>query len=108
MTIDQFNNWLGGHAGVKSVFDRYGVTNPDGSRIDMSSHGFRHWLNDLAHRKGLDALDIANWSGREVEHNQFYDHQTPAQFQEQIQAMAERAVGLALCSTRPRPSAFRT
>ena len=94
VTIDQFNNWLSGRTGVKSVFDRYGVTNPDGSRIDMSSHGFRHWLNDLAYRKGLDALDIANWSGREVEQNQFYDHQTPAQFQEQIQAMAERAGGL--------------
>jgi hypothetical protein len=68
---------LGGRIrhGSSSVFSRLGLTEPDGSPIEINSHQFRHWLNTLAQRGGLSQLDIAKWSGRkDVSQNRVYDH----------------------------------
>lgn len=92
--IDAYGQWLRGTTGKGSVFTRYGFVAEDGSPIEHTSHGFRHWLNDIAHRKGLNAMDIAHWSGRNPAQNKFYDHQTPAEFHSQLRDMAEKAGGM--------------
>jgi len=68
---------LGGRSttGIPSIFDRFGFFEPDGSRIIIRSHQFRHYLNTLAQAGGLSQLDIAKWSGRvDVGQNTAYDH----------------------------------
>ena len=63
--------------GVKSVFDKFGFTEEDGSIIRISTHQFRHYLNTLAQTGGLSQLDIAKWSGRvDISQNKVYDHQS--------------------------------
>ena len=59
----------------RSLFQRFGFTEDDGSEIQIRSHQFRHYLNTLAQSGGLSQLDIAKWSGRKsIEQNDVYDH----------------------------------
>lgn len=84
------NQGLGGHPNILSIFDKFGFTEPDGSRIRVSSHQFRHWLNTLAHRGGMSQLDIAKWSGRKnVRQNQAYDHMTSDEILEMTRELVE-------------------
>ncbi len=94
LSINAYGMWLSGKVDRPSVFERYGFTEADGSAIEQTSHGFRHWLNDTAHREGLGAMDIAHWSGRNPAQNKYYDHQTPAQFHDQWRDMVAKAGGI--------------
>lgn len=94
ISINAYGKWLSGSVEHESVFERYGFVEEDGSDIEQTSHGFRHWLNDVAHRRGMSAMDIAHWSGRDPAQNKYYDHQTPAQFHAQLQDLAEKAGGI--------------
>lgn len=59
----------------KSIFDRHGYKDADGSRLKMTSHQARHLLNTIAQRGGLSNLEIAKWSGRaDVKQNRTYNH----------------------------------
>lgn len=60
-----------------SVFKRFDIHEADGSVCRMTTHQFRHWLNDLADKGGL-ALDLqARWFGRENQQDTFaYHHAT--------------------------------
>jgi hypothetical protein len=91
--IGAYGDWLSGdRRRRRSVFDRYGSAAAPTKSI--TSHGFRHWLNDIAHRRGMNAMDIAHWSGRDPAQNKHYDHQTPAQFHAQLRDLAEKAGGI--------------
>jgi len=80
---------VGGKSRV-SIFDNYGFTEPDGSRIKVTTHQFRHYLNTLAQAGGMSQLDIAKWSGRkDVRQNAAYDHVSGA---ERVQ-MIRSAIG---------------
>jgi len=48
----------------KSIFDSFDLKNPDGSRMRMTTHQARHWLNTIAERGGLSDLERDMWSGR--------------------------------------------
>ncbi len=75
-----------------SLFERYGFTEPDGSRIVVTSHAFRHWLNTIAQKGGLSQIDIARWSGRKsVAQNQAYSHITADEFLATVRGIAEGA-----------------
>jgi hypothetical protein len=90
ISSSQFNQMMGGSPAVSSVFDRFGFTEPDGSRIRVSSHQFRHWLNTLAHRGGMSQIDIAKWSGRkDIRQNEAYDNRSPDEMLEMVRAMTE-------------------
>ncbi|WP_070087340.1 hypothetical protein, partial [Pseudomonas sp. NBRC 111122] len=68
---------LSGTRTVLSIFDRFGYVEQDGSRIKITTHQFRHYLNTVAQMGGLSQLDIAKWSGRaKVGQNRSYDHQS--------------------------------
>lgn len=82
VTTNQINVPLGSCTGnrFRSIFDRHGYTEPDGSPIRVSTHQFRHYLNTLAQAGGLSDIDIAKWSGRrDVKQNEAYDHVTADQ-----------------------------
>jgi hypothetical protein len=97
VTYNQLISALGGSDKIVSIFDEYGFTETDGSRITVRSHQFRHWLNTLAQLSGVSQLDIALWSGRkDVSQNAAYNHVTAEQRIEMMRAVigdAKRATG---------------
>ena len=100
ISIGFFNNSIGDKGGAenhKSIFDRHGFTEEDGTRISMNSHQFRHYLNTLASAGGLSGLDIAKWSGRkDVSQNAAYDHVTGREMVQMIRNAigdADKSVG---------------
>ncbi len=100
ISIGFFNSSIGDKSGAEnheSIFDRHGFTEPDGSRISMNSHQFRHYLNTLAVAGGLGGLDIAKWSGRkDVSQNEAYDHVTGREMVQMIRSAigdADKSLG---------------
>ncbi|OQP88183.1 hypothetical protein BTR14_01625 [Rhizobium rhizosphaerae] len=87
-TVNQFIDWLAGKGsdGRMSVFERWKLTEKDGSPISTTSHSFRHWLNTVAQLHGMSEIDIALWSGRSLEHNKAYNHVTPEERLSQFRA----------------------
>ncbi|MFG0350832.1 integrase [Pseudomonas sp. zbq_5] len=82
----------------RSIWERNGYKNPDGSPISMGSHQIRHYLNTLAQRGALGQLDIAKWSGRaNVHQNATYNHMTT---DEHVAMAREAGVGVALTKIR--------
>jgi hypothetical protein len=60
-----------------SLFDRAGMTNPDGTEIKLTTHQLRHWLSTMCERAGMDDYTLAQWAGRaDSTHNRHYDHRT--------------------------------
>jgi hypothetical protein len=58
-----------------SIFQRLGFFEEDGSFIAIRSHQFRHYLNTIAARGGLNEFEIAKWSGRaDISQNAAYNH----------------------------------
>lgn len=77
---DDLYNRLGAQAHRRSIFDRYGYMEDDGSPMKVTSHAFRHYLNTLAQLGGLSDTEIAIFSGRkDVRQNRAYDHLTSDQ-----------------------------
>lgn len=61
--------------GKGSIFQRLGFFEEDGSFIAIRSHQFRHYLDTLATRGGLNEFEIAKWSGRaDIRQNSAYNH----------------------------------
>jgi hypothetical protein len=70
-----------------SLFDRRGLTNPDGSSIKLTTHQLRHWLSTMAERAGMDDYTLAQWAGRaRVADNRHYDHRSA---EEQLEVAKE-------------------
>lgn len=64
----------------ESIFDEMNITDEDGSRLMLSSHQFRHWLNTKLKLAGESDWLIAKWSGRaDINQNKAYDGRTKAQ-----------------------------
>lgn len=69
----------------KSIFERFGHVEDDGSPIELQSHSLRHYLNMLAQTGGLSSAEIAIFSGRkDVRQNRAYDHMTSDEVQAPI------------------------
>ncbi|PRA54705.1 MULTISPECIES: integrase [Pseudomonas] len=70
---------------MQTVWDRNGYKNPDGSRVSLTTHQVRHFLNTTAQRGDLGQFDIARWSGRaNVSQNNTYNHMTDDEHLEKI------------------------
>jgi hypothetical protein len=64
--------------GVKSIFERLDIREADGTPCRLTSHQFRHWLNDLADKGGMPVDSISRWMGRENwQETEAYRHATP-------------------------------
>lgn len=85
-TASEVNTRLNSGKGL-SLFDRRGLTNPDGSSIKLATHQLRHWLSTMAERAGMDDYTLAQWAGRaRVADNRHYDHRSP---EEQLEVAKE-------------------
>ncbi|WP_214470870.1 hypothetical protein [Mesorhizobium sp. dw_380] len=94
LTDLQIRDFLSGRkskrGATRSVFARYGFTEPDGSPIELTSHMFRHWLNTLAQQGGMGEHEIARWFGRkDIGQNAAYDHVTGMQKAEEVRRLME-------------------
>lgn len=70
---------------VKSAFDRFGLTEPDGSRIEMTSHSFRHWVTTKVLASGASDPMVARWQNRSHSGDLgAYDHRTRKKRVEQL------------------------
>jgi hypothetical protein len=82
----------------KSIWERYGYRDPDGSPISMHSHQIRHYLNTKANQGDLGQLYIAKWSGRKnIHQNSTYNHMTD---DEHVARAHEMGIGTALDKVR--------
>lgn len=62
--------------GMPSIFDKYGLTGPNGESLSLRTHQPRHWLGTMAEEGGhLSPLEIARFFGRKnLSDNEPYDH----------------------------------
>lgn len=75
----------------KSIWQRHGYKNSDGSDIRLISHQIRHFLNTAAQRGDLGQLDIAKWSGRaNIHQNAVYNHMADDEY---VAAARETGIG---------------
>lgn len=85
-TANEINSRLESGKG-RSLFDRRGLKNPDGSSIKLTTHQLRHWLSTMAERAGMDDYTLAQWAGRaRAADNRHYDHRSP---EEQLEVAKE-------------------
>jgi hypothetical protein len=71
--------------GFRSVFDKLGFFEADGTPLAIRTHQFRHYLNTLAQAGGMSELDIAKWSGRaDIRQNSAYNHVSDRDVQARI------------------------
>ncbi|MFZ0547513.1 MAG: hypothetical protein WAM60_18850 [Candidatus Promineifilaceae bacterium] len=65
MRKSHINSFLSSHGLNRSVFERCDIREADGTFCRMSSHQFRHWLNDIADKGGLPTDALTRWMGRD-------------------------------------------
>lgn len=64
----------------KSVFDRFGLTDDDGSPIEITSHQFRHWITTQARAGGASSALVKRWQNRSHSGDiSAYEHMTMEQ-----------------------------
>lgn len=82
----------------RSIWERYGYKNVDGTPISMASHQIRHFLNTIANRGDMGQLAIAKWSGRKNMHqNATYNHMSD---EEHVEMARDAGIGTALGKVR--------
>lgn len=77
MSSHHLAEFLTGKGRAKSAFERFGICEEEGLFCRITSHQFRHWLNDLADKGGLPVDLQTRWMGREnPKDTQAYQHAT--------------------------------
>jgi len=76
VTSDQISSRISKSGSVvKTIFEKFNLTEDDGSPVLVRSHQLRHYLNTLAQSNNVSQIDIAMWSGRaDIRQNSAYDH----------------------------------
>jgi hypothetical protein len=85
-TVNEFNSRVSGtQDNKKTIFEKYGYTNKDGSKIHFTSHMMRHYLSTLSNKSGLEYNKLAQWACRvNIEHNETYNHMSDSEKTEKI------------------------
>ena len=91
-SVNQINAQLAPRRGlknpIKSLFQRFGIVDEDGSDIALTSHQLRVWLSTNAERGGMDSWQLAKWSGRaRIQDNRHYDLRTPDEREAQVRSV---------------------
>jgi len=74
----------------KTLFQRMGYKDEDGSEIRLTSHQIRVWLSTNAERGGMDAWQLAQWAGRaRINDNRHYDLRTNEEREQQARSVME-------------------
>lgn len=100
--VNQINAQLAPRSGLKhpqkTLFQRFGIADEDGSTIELTSHQLRVWLSTNAERGGMDSWLLAKWAARaRIQDNDHYDLQTRAERDEkarQIMGLTGRPTAL--------------
>lgn len=87
--VNQINYQLAPRSGLKNppktIFQRFGIVDEDGTDIALTSHQVRVWLSTNAERGGMDAWKLAQWAGRvRVQDNRHYDLRTEKERDDQV------------------------
>ncbi|GHO77212.1 hypothetical protein KSD_49830 [Ktedonobacter sp. SOSP1-85] len=91
------SSFMAGHDRQKSAFERFDIREEHGDFCRITSHQFRHWLNDLADKGGLPANQQTRWFGREnPKDTQAYQH---ANFEERLQWVKDGIRNGEVCGT---------
>ncbi len=65
---------------VRSAFERFDIRERNGRIVEMTSHGFRHWVTTQAAIGGVDDALLARWQNREHTRDlRAYKHLSPAE-----------------------------
>ncbi|MGF6634893.1 integrase [Paraburkholderia sp. MM6662-R1] len=76
----QIRDFLTARTGTRNIFERSGIVDADGQPIEISSKGFRHFLNNLLDEGGAPDMVQTKWFGRKnPSDTRAYQHLTPAQ-----------------------------
>jgi hypothetical protein len=91
-SVNQINEQLSNRNGlknpIKTIFQRFGIVDENGSEIALTSHQLRVWLSTNAERGGMDSWHLAKWAGRaRIQDNRHYDLRTPSEREEQIRSV---------------------
>ncbi|MGI8467809.1 MAG: hypothetical protein ACR2N3_05085 [Pyrinomonadaceae bacterium] len=77
LNVGFVTDFITGKKGAKSVFERFEITEPDGTICEIYSHQFRHWINTIANKGGLPMELLSRWMGRDnLKDTQAYIHLT--------------------------------
>lgn len=77
LTSRHLADFLTGRQGIASVFERMAICEDDGTPCHITTHQFRHWLNDLADKGGMPVEMLTRWMGRhDARDTQDYRHAT--------------------------------
>ncbi|MGF6296070.1 integrase [Paraburkholderia youngii] len=80
ITDQNVRDFLTGRGAISSVFERHAIVDSHGGRINVRSHGFRHFLNHLLDEGGAPDLVQTKWFGRKhAADTKAYQHLMPAQ-----------------------------
>lgn len=83
---NNINSRFGSHI-ERSLFEKHGFRNADGTPIALTTHQVRHWLSTMSERAGMDDYTLAQWAGRaRINDNRHYDHRSP---EERLEAANE-------------------
>ncbi len=86
-----FCKFLVGNKTSKSVFERYGKSDAYGKPLRITSHQFRHWLNNEMYLGGMSEVQISYQFGRyNKRSNSAYDHRDPIQRAKALQEAARK------------------
>ncbi len=93
-TVNQLNDQLANRSGlknsIKTIFQRFGIIDEDGSDIALTSHQLRVWLSTNAERGGMDSWQLAKWAGRaRIQDNSHYDLRTSKEKEDQIRSVLQ-------------------
>ncbi|MFA6015687.1 MAG: hypothetical protein WC742_11535 [Gallionellaceae bacterium] len=91
-SVNQINWQLAPRDGLKNptktLFQRFGIVDEDGSEIRLTSHQLRVWLSTNAERGGMDSWQLSKWAGRaRIQDNRHYDLRTPEEREDQVRAV---------------------
>lgn len=74
----QVTDFVRSRGGRESIFQKFKILGPNGEALEVASHAFRHWLNDLLDRGGLSDNDQGVYFGRRTnKFNSAYQHMSP-------------------------------
>jgi hypothetical protein len=94
MTWGQIASFISGRPGkapIKSIFERFGLTDESGAPYRVRTHDFRRLLNTIAQRGGLTQAEIALWMGRRrVDDNAAYDLRTSVEMAAEMRQLVEK------------------
>ena len=75
---------------VKTIFERLGYTEPNGTPIKLTTHQARHFVSTIAERGGMAQDDLAKWAGRaNAKDNRVYNHMTDEEKVTKARALTE-------------------